>query len=283
VDNLVEFAASALADPQLPQPVQLGGFFWLQGEGDCGKGEKFYQSHLAGLVDHVRRRLGIAMPFVASHISWCTRNGAFSPKLLKDQDKINRAISAACGEEFHVLQRDSVRSQNGSSGGGGGGSGGDAGGDDGGGSTTTSFSDSVLQEWERIQGMCGSMKCRGRPTQEQIEEQRNKKIAQATAISAFLETQGASSKSDKKKLSKALNNALLPRPTKTNSAKASTAHTVPTTGPVIFAAACAPLPVVGEKPHLPTLPGDDHLAADSLLAVGRSMGQAFLRLIERPR
>lgn len=30
VDNLVEFAASALADPQLPQPVQLGGFFWLQ-------------------------------------------------------------------------------------------------------------------------------------------------------------------------------------------------------------------------------------------------------------
>ena len=30
VDKLVEFAASALADPQLPQPVQLGGFFWLQ-------------------------------------------------------------------------------------------------------------------------------------------------------------------------------------------------------------------------------------------------------------
>ena len=47
------------------------------------------------------------------------------------------------------------------------------------------------------------------------------------AISAFLEKQGASSKSDKKKLAKALNTVLLPRK-KTTSGKASTAGSVST-------------------------------------------------------
>ena len=108
----------------------------------------------------------------------CTRNGTFSPKLLKDQDKINRAISAACGTDFPVPQKASVRAKNDGGGGGGGGSG-----DHSGPCVDTAvsevFADSLLQEWKRIQDMCGSIKIKGPPTQEQIAEQRSKKKAQA--------------------------------------------------------------------------------------------------------
>ena len=145
------------------------------------------------------------MPFVASHISWlvcphcdvvcgvlsttvlhcvtmstmhvssppppdrCTRRGEFSHKAKKDQDKINRAISAACGE----AEMEAVSS--GGNGGGGGGGGNSGSGEPAG------FADLVLQAWQQISTNTRKQKGHkgAKPTPEQIATLRAEKQAQA--------------------------------------------------------------------------------------------------------
>merc|ERR1712232_1378899 len=83
-----EFVARALADA--PQPAELAGMFWLQGESDSGGNAAVVNAHeerLSSFLTQCRVTFNApSLPFVASPIVW---KG-------KKVQRINNSIRQAC-------------------------------------------------------------------------------------------------------------------------------------------------------------------------------------------
>jgi hypothetical protein len=97
--RFLEFCKRVQVSPSLPQPVRMGGLFWLQGESDSGNNASIraYSANLQALVHKVRESLGEPeLPFVASKIYWRSRDGKVSESGKKAEAKLNAQLEDAC-------------------------------------------------------------------------------------------------------------------------------------------------------------------------------------------